>query len=150
MVVFYGVSQAGAGRRWWRDLKDVPPLMAIGVGLSVNQSRAVISGWRQRGGVFERTPKYRIERRGEDWKGKRYRAGSSLAVVFEGLLALWFAACFVYAAVDGMWASLPFLWLFLQGYGFLFLLSVAPAVERRWGSLRRRVLRRRPLLEPPG
>jgi cellulose synthase/poly-beta-1,6-N-acetylglucosamine synthase-like glycosyltransferase len=131
VVVFYAVSQAGAGRRWWRDLKDVPPLMAMGVGLAVNQSRAVVSGWRRRGGEFVRTPKYSIERRGEAWKGKRYRAGRSLAVVFEGLLALWFLACFAYAAADGMWASLPFLWLFLQGYGFLFLLSVAPAAGRR-------------------
>jgi glycosyltransferase involved in cell wall biosynthesis len=138
VIVFYAVSQAGAGRRWWRDLKDLPPLMAMGVGLSVNQSRAVVSGWRRRGGVFERTPKYRIERRGEDWKGKRYRAGRSWAVVFEGLLAAWFTACFAWAVADGMWASLPFLWLFLQGYGFLFLLSLAPAAERWRDALRRR------------
>ncbi len=133
VVIFYAVSQAGAGRRWWRDLKDIPFVMAVGVGMSVNQTRAVISGWRRRGGEFVRTPKYGTggsEKRGGAWKGKRYRAGRSLAVVFEGLLAAWFLACFVWAVVDGMWASLPFLWLFLQGYGFLFLLSVAPAFER--------------------
>ena len=76
---------------------------------------------------------------------KRYRPDRSLAVVFEGLLAAWFAVCFGWAVADGMWASLPFLWLFLQGYGFLFLLSVAPALGR-W----REALRRRPALEPPG
>jgi len=127
VLVFYAASQAWAGRRWWRDLKDLPVLMAVGIGLSVNQTRAVVSGLHQRGGEFVRTPKYSIERRGEDWSGKRYRAGRSLAVVFEGLLAAWFLACFVWAAVDGMWASLPFLWLFLQGYGFVFLLSVVPS-----------------------
>lgn len=133
VVIFYAVSQAGAGRRWWRDLKTVPFVMAVGVGMSVNQSRAVVSGWRRRGGEFVRTPKYGTggdEKRGEAWKRKRYRAGRSLAVVFEGLLAAWFLGCFVWSVVDGMWASLPFLWLFLQGYGFLFLLSVAPAFER--------------------
>ena len=26
-----------------------------------------------------------------------------------------------------MWPSLPFLWLFLQGYSYMFLLSVLPA-----------------------
>jgi len=131
VVVFYAASQAWAGRRWWRDLRDVPAVMAVGIGLSVNQTRAVVSGWRHRGGEFVRTPKYRIERRGEGWRGKRYRAGRSLAVVFEGLLAAWFLGCFVYAAVVGMWASLPFLFLFLHGYGFLFLLSVHPNLGRK-------------------
>lgn len=143
VVIFYAVSQAGAGRRWWRDLKDVPFVMAMGVGMSVNQARAVVSGWWSSGGEFVRTPKYSIEGDGAtgadgDWKVKRYRAGRGLAnrltVVAEGLLTAWFLGCFLWAAVDGMWASLPFLWLFLQGYGFLFLLSVAPALDR----LRRR------------
>ncbi|HMB54275.1 MAG TPA: glycosyltransferase [Thermoanaerobaculia bacterium] len=137
VLVFYTASQAWAGRRWWRDLKDLPALMAVGIGLSVNQTRAVVSGWRHQGGEFVRTPKYRIERRGEDWQKKRYRAGRSLAIVFEGLLAAWFLACFVYAAVDGMWASLPFLWLFLQGYGFVFLLSVLPAWRAKRASFGR-------------
>jgi cellulose synthase/poly-beta-1,6-N-acetylglucosamine synthase-like glycosyltransferase len=140
VVVFYAASQAWAGRRWWRDLWDVPAVMAVGIGLSVNQTRAVVSGWRHRGGEFVRTPKYRIEggggkKRREAWRGKRYRAGRSLAVVFEGLLAAWFLGCFVYAAVVGMWASLPFLFLFLHGYGFLFLLSLRPHLGRGGAAL---------------
>ncbi|HEX2252948.1 MAG TPA: cellulose synthase family protein [Thermoanaerobaculia bacterium] len=126
VVVFYVASQAGAGRRWWRDLVYVPALMAVGIGLSVSNARAVVSGWRHRGGTFERTPKYRIERRGEDWLGKRYRAGRSAAVLGEGLLTAYLAAAFLHAAWTGLWASLPFLYLFLQGYLFVFLLSVVP------------------------
>jgi hypothetical protein len=29
-----------------------------------------------------------------------------------------------------MWAALPFLWLFLQGYGYVVLLSLAPRLGR--------------------
>ena len=61
---------------------------------------------------------------------KRYRAGRSALVVFEGLFALYFAACTVYALWAGMWASLPFLYLFLQGYGTMFLLAVLPRLRR--------------------
>lgn len=137
VCVFYAVSEAGTGRRgWWRELAHLPALMAIGIGLSVNNARAVVSGLRERGGEFVRTPKYRIERRGEDWTRKRYRAGRSLAVVGEGVLALYLLACLLHAAVTGMWASLPFLYLFFQGYAFVFLLSIAPALRRAPGPRR--------------
>ena len=43
--------------------------------------------------------------------------------MIEGLLAAWFVAAFVVAWRVGMWMSLPFLWLFLQGYSYMFLLS---------------------------
>jgi len=131
VCVFYGVSEAGTGRRgWWRELARLPAVLAVGIGLSVNNACAVVSGLRRRGGEFVRTPKYRIEHRGEDWKRKRYRAGRSLAVVGEGVLALYLLACFLHAAATGMWASLPFLWLFLQGHAVVFLLSVGPTVGR--------------------
>ena len=112
--------------------------MGLGIGLSLNNAAAVISGLRERGGEFHRTPKYSIVRRGEDWRGKRYRAGRSATVVFEGLFAAYFAVCFVYAFRVGMWASLPFLYLFLQGYGYIFLLAVLPRLRRRPPSTSRR------------
>ena len=53
-------------------------------------------------------------------------------MLVEGLLAIYFAACFYVAVRLRMWPSLPFLYLFLQGYTYMFLLSVLPA--RRGGG----------------
>lgn len=126
VLVFYVASQVAGGRPWRRALLQLPPLMGLGIGLSLSNAAAALSGLRERGGVFHRTPKYSIVRRGEDWRRKRYRAGKSATLVFEGLFAAYFAICFVYAFQVGMWASLPFLYLFLQGYGYIFVLALVP------------------------
>jgi cellulose synthase/poly-beta-1,6-N-acetylglucosamine synthase-like glycosyltransferase len=132
VLIFYVMSQVAAGTGWRKSLRYLPALMGMGIGLSVVNAQAVISGLYQRGGIFHRTPKYRIEGSGEDWRGKRYRAGISSTFAIEALLALYFVACTVYALAAGMWLSIPFLLLFVQGYGYMSLLSVLPAI----GSVR--------------
>ena len=131
VIVFYAVSQRERGSRWGRDLLFLPFLMGVGIGLAINNSRAVVSGLLRNGGVFERTPKYRIEKRRDGWRGKRYRVAQDSTVLVEGLLAVYFCLCFVTAVRLHMWPSLPFLYLFLQGYSYMFLLSVLPARRAR-------------------
>jgi cellulose synthase/poly-beta-1,6-N-acetylglucosamine synthase-like glycosyltransferase len=126
VLLFYITSQVAGGHSWRQALRYIPAVMAIGIGLSVNNTRAVLSGLVQRGGTFHRTPKYRIEQRGQEWLSKRYRAGADLSFLLEGILALYFAAAFIYAFERGMWMSLPFLYLFVQGYAYMFLLSIFP------------------------
>ena len=133
VLLFYVTSQLAGGRSWGESLRYVPAVMAIGIGLSINNSRAVLSGLVQRGGTFHRTPKYRIERSGQDWIGKRYRAGADVSCLLEGAFAFYFAAAFLYALAHSMWLSLPFLYLFVQGYSYMFLLSVFPFLSGRGG-----------------
>ena len=49
----------------------------------------------------------------------------------ELTLALYFLSCFVYAVVHRMWISLPFLFLFVQGYSYMTLLALLPALRDR-------------------
>ena len=57
-------------------------------------------------------------------------------------MTLYFAVCFAAAVALGMWASLPFLYLFLQGYGYLFLLALlGPRLARVPGAPRNRPIR---------
>ena len=130
VLLFYLTSQTALGHGAWRALRQLPALMALGIGLSINNARAVLSGLFQDGGTFHRTPKYRIEESGQDWHRKRYRAGTSLSVLLEGAFALYFAGCTVYAVVEGMWLSVPFLYLFVQGYTYIFCLSLGPYLRR--------------------
>lgn len=127
VLVFYVVSQIGAGRSWGQGLRYLVPLMGLGIGLAVNNARAVLEGLVHKGGVFERTPKYRIEQSGDGWRGKGYRVPRDLSVLIEGVLAVCFVLCFGLAWVLDMWPSLFFLYLFLHGYTYVFLLSVMPA-----------------------
>jgi cellulose synthase/poly-beta-1,6-N-acetylglucosamine synthase-like glycosyltransferase len=129
VLIFYLMSQVAAGSGWRRQMRYLPALMGMGIGLSVVNAHAVVSGLFQRGGIFHRTPKYRIEASGEDWRRKRYRAGISATFLIEALLALYFVGCTIYAVSAGMWLSVPFLLLFVQGYGYMSLLSVLPAIS---------------------
>ena len=133
VVVFYLVSQVAQGRGWRGQVRYLPSLLGVGIGLSLNNARAVLSGLFRDGGTFHRTPKYQIERRGQDWQHKTYRAGPSRLYLFEGVFALYFLACTLFAIRRGMWLSLPFLYLFLQGYTYMFVLSVLPLLGRRAG-----------------
>ncbi len=126
VLVFYVVSQLAANPEWRRDLRHLPALMGLGIGLAINNSRAVIQGLLENGGVFERTPKYSIEAGQDGWQGKRYKVRRNLAFMIEVTLAVYFIFCVVMACKLQMWLSLPFLYLFLQGYCYMTLLSLLP------------------------
>jgi cellulose synthase/poly-beta-1,6-N-acetylglucosamine synthase-like glycosyltransferase len=144
VLVFYAASQA-ARRRWaagpgggrGRELRCLPALMGLGIGLSLSNARAALGGLLVRGGAFVRTPKYRIEDPGTgagapvEWRRLRYRAGPSVTIALEGLFTLYFAAVTVLAVRWGMWLSVPFLALFLHGYGWMFALTLASGWRRR-------------------
>jgi cellulose synthase/poly-beta-1,6-N-acetylglucosamine synthase-like glycosyltransferase len=127
VLLFYVVGQIGGGRAVRRELHLLPALLALGVGLAVNNGAAVLGGLLRRGGVFERTPKLAVARRGEPWRGRRYLGRSHPSLLGEGILAAYFLVCFWVALRRGMWMSLPFLYLFLQGYTYLFCLSLGRA-----------------------
>jgi cellulose synthase/poly-beta-1,6-N-acetylglucosamine synthase-like glycosyltransferase len=130
VLVFYLAAQVAGGAGWKQQLRYLPALMGLGIGLSVNNARAVASGLVSSGGTFVRTPKYRIEAGRGDWLRLRYRAGKNYSVLLEGALALYFAVVTGLAIYWQMWAALPFLYLFLQGYSYMFLLSVLPGLGR--------------------
>ena len=70
---FYMVCQREIHRDWLARIKYLPLLMSIGIGLSINNSRAVFEALFNRQSEFTRTPKYRIEGETDEWVGKRYR-----------------------------------------------------------------------------
>jgi cellulose synthase/poly-beta-1,6-N-acetylglucosamine synthase-like glycosyltransferase len=136
VLVFYAASQLASGPDGRRRLRHLPALMGIGIGLSLSNAGAALSGLVSEGGIFVRTPKYRIEDRQArvEWRALRYRAGRSSTVVVEGLFALYFAVAAGLAVRWGMWLSLPFLALFLHGYGTMFWLTLRSERGRRAGA----------------
>ncbi len=138
VIAYYVVSQwieSGSSDGVFRDL---PSVLGLGVGLAINNTRAVVEGLYEDGGVFERTPKYRIEGRGDGWRGKAYRARSHVSLITEGLFALYFTLSIALAWMLEMWWSLPFLALFFHGYWFMFLSTLTGGLGRlRPGGQRR-------------
>ena len=135
---FYVASQVAAGRPWRREVLYLPAMMGLGIGLSLNNARAVLSGLVQQGGVFHRTPKYRIEHKGEGWGDKRYRVSADPVVALEAAFALYLAAGLLLAWQARLWVSLPFLYLFFHGYSYMLLLHVASWRQRGLSGWRAR------------
>jgi cellulose synthase/poly-beta-1,6-N-acetylglucosamine synthase-like glycosyltransferase len=121
---FYMVSQREAYPDWKTRLKYLPFLMAIGIGLSINNSRAVLEALFRKESEFARTPKYGIERTGDEWVGKKYHQSMSVQPMIELGLGVYFTAAVVYALSNQIYGTLPFLMLFQVGFLYTGLLSV--------------------------
>lgn len=121
VVLFYDSSQRVLGRSIAQRLRDVPTAMALGIGMSISQTRAVFEGLGRDTGTFVRTPKRGSNRSASEG----YKIGLSGLPGLELLAAAWSAWSVVQAIELGLWGALPFLLLFLCGFAWVGLLSLA-------------------------
>ncbi len=121
---FYLVSQREAYADWKSRVKYLPFLMAIGIGLCINNTRAVLEALLRRESEFARTPKYGIERTADEWVGKKYHQTMALQPLIELSLGIYFTGAVVYALSNGIYGTLPFLMLFQVGFLYTGLLSL--------------------------
>jgi cellulose synthase/poly-beta-1,6-N-acetylglucosamine synthase-like glycosyltransferase len=121
---FYMVCQRELHKDWMARLKYVPFLMSVGIGLSVNNTRAVFEALFNMQSEFTRTPKYHIEADADEWVGKKYRQSVAVQPLVELALGLYFTATVFYALANGIYATVPFLVLFQVGFLYTGLLSI--------------------------
>ena len=122
-IGFYISSQREIGRNWRPTIRFMPFLLSLGIGLSLNNLHAVLEALFNRRSEFTRTPKYRIEGMAGEWRTKKYRAAGNYSQAGEILLAGYFLAATVFAAVQNYWVGVPFLLVFFNGFAYTSLLS---------------------------
>ncbi len=126
----YLLSQRVLYRNWGKSIPYLPALMCLAVGVSVNNTKAVVEGLLNLRSGFVRTPKYGIEDRRGDWRGKRYRLPATGVVVGElacGCYALLGAGLFLRA---GKMLPGVFLMLYTLGFFYVFALSLRQSWRR--------------------
>jgi len=134
---FYLVSQREVfGHGWPSRIKYLPAVLAVGIGLSVNNARAVIEALLGHQSGFVRTPKHKVEAAGEDWKSRRYRGHASFVPFVELGLGLYFGVMAWYAVVSGILATLPFILLFQFGFLYSGVVSLCQDLGDRLPSFR--------------
>jgi hypothetical protein len=121
---FYVVCQREVHKDWIARLRYMPFLISIGIGLCVNNTKAVLEALFDRTSEFTRTPKYRIERDTDEWVTKRYRQSLTAQPLIELGLGFYFTATVFYALANGIYGTLPFLVLFQVGFLYVGLLSI--------------------------
>ncbi|HXM25998.1 MAG TPA: cellulose synthase family protein, partial [Chthoniobacterales bacterium] len=76
---------------WIKELLFLPCLLALGIGLSLNNARAVLEAMINHKSDFTRTPKYGIERKSQSWRSCKYRPLKSALPLAELAFAIYFS-----------------------------------------------------------
>jgi cellulose synthase/poly-beta-1,6-N-acetylglucosamine synthase-like glycosyltransferase len=122
---FYLVSQRELfPKSWPRALLYLPILMALGIGLTITNTKAVIEALIGRKSAFARTPKYRVESKKDKIGATKYRKRLGWVPWIEMLVGSYFALTVYYAIDNENYITVPFLLLFVFGYWCTGLMSL--------------------------
>ncbi len=126
---FYLYSQKDVYKDWRRRIYLFPVFMAGSMGLSVNNTKAVIEGLLNKKSEFVRTPKYGVTGKQGSWADKKYTQRKiNWVSIAEFILALYCLAGIVLSIVDLEIAAVPFQLLFFTGFGSISFLSIRQAM----------------------
>jgi cellulose synthase/poly-beta-1,6-N-acetylglucosamine synthase-like glycosyltransferase len=131
---FYITSQKALHSDWKKRILYLPGLMAVGIGMTIPGAKAVLEGAFGIKSPFVRTPKFSVEgKKGEkkgEWMSKKYRGDIGFLMLLEIAFAIYFLFVTIYAWRLGIYGVIPFLLLFLWGYGYTGLWALAQSLKR--------------------
>jgi cellulose synthase/poly-beta-1,6-N-acetylglucosamine synthase-like glycosyltransferase len=135
IAVFYVMSQRELyPRTWTKTFLYLPFLMAVGIGLTVTNTKAVLEALLGIKSAFVRTPKYRVAVKGEKSQAAKYRKRLKLAPWIEIFLGCYFFLAIVYTFSNKNYFTAPFLILFVVGYWYTGFMSLLQGRFERWRS----------------
>jgi cellulose synthase/poly-beta-1,6-N-acetylglucosamine synthase-like glycosyltransferase len=133
IAVFYLAAERELyPKTWKKTFYYLPILMALGIGLTVTNTKAVMEAIFGVKSAFVRTPKYRVAQKGEKSQAAKYRKRLKLAPWIEMLLGLYFFLAILYTFSNKNYFTAPFLILFVVGYWYTGLMSLLQGRFERW------------------
>lgn len=138
---FYVIAQRELHpRNWIRSAFLLPPLLAVGVALTVINTRAVMEALFGVQSGFVRTAKYAIGSRRRTLQARKYRRKSGWLPWIELAIGTYFLAMVGFAIETYNFFSLPFLLLFVAGYYWAAVATLLQEYRDRFRDSRRRRL----------
>jgi len=133
IAVFYLMAQRELfPKTWTRTFLYLPFLMALGIGLTVTNTKAVLEALVGIKSPFVRTPKYRVAKKGEKSQAAKYRKRLVLAPWIELGIGTYFFLAILYTFSNHNYFTAPFLILFVIGYWYTGLMSLLQGRFERW------------------
>lgn len=120
----YALAQRSLYPDWVRRISYLPLLVLLGTGLTLSNTRAIYEEVRGKKEKFGRTPKFRLEKRRDDWRRSRYALSFDWMALAEMLAALYAVLGVVIALQQGNYFAIPFLMLYVMGLGYVASLTV--------------------------
>ena len=140
VIFFYVMAQKALHpKSWWKEIIYLPCLLALGIGMSINNARAVMEALLNMESGFVRTPKYGIGKQKTEKSGRlkknRYKAIRSVTPLLEFLFGVFFLFVLLDALLSGNTVSFIFLLPFPIGFFYTsissFVISWNAAVGNR-------------------
>jgi len=130
VVFFYFMSQKALHpKSWWKEIVYLPCLLALGIGMSINNARAVMEALLNMQSGFVRTPKYGVEKlkreKAPSPRKSRYKAIKSATPLVEFFFGVFFLFVLIDALLSGNIVSFIFLLPFPLGFFYTSLSSFA-------------------------
>ena len=133
IAVFYLMAERELyPKTWLRTFLYLPFLMALGIGLTVTNTKAVMEALVGIKSPFVRTPKYRVAKKGEKSQAAKYRKRLKLTPWIELLVGCYFFIAILYTFTNHNYFTAPFLILFVIGYLYTGLMSLLQGRFERW------------------
>jgi len=133
IAVFYLMSQRELfPKTWMKTFLYLPFLMALGIGLTVTNTKAVMEALLGIKSAFARTPKYRVAKKGEISQAAKYRKRLVLTPWIELAFGAYFFLAILYTFANHNYFTAPFLILFVIGYWYTGLMSLLQGRFERW------------------
>jgi hypothetical protein len=133
IAVFYVAAERELfPKTWWKTFFYLPILMALGIGLTVTNTKAVMEALFGIKSAFVRTPKYSVAKKGEVSKAAKYRKRLVLAPWIEMFIGCYFMGTIIYTFINHNYFTAPFLILFVFGYWYTGLMSLLQGRFDRW------------------
>jgi hypothetical protein len=128
--LYFGLSQREVynNKNWLSRMKYIPGLMSLGIGLCLNQTKAVLEGFFTDDIEFKRTPKLGVDENGNGARNRNacaYKVPKSLLTFLELAFAVYYFVAVLIAIYIRKWASVPFIWLFFSGFAYISFMSLA-------------------------
>jgi cellulose synthase/poly-beta-1,6-N-acetylglucosamine synthase-like glycosyltransferase len=118
-IVAYTLSQQHLYRDWRSRMLYMPVLALLGTGLALSNTVAIAQGLTGQRVPFRRTPKFRLEDRSGAWASSLYALPFEWITLGELALAAFALATTALALSVGHYFSVPFLLLYVCGYGLM-------------------------------
>lgn len=134
-ILLLTMGQRQVGRSWFRQFPTVVLMTIFGSGLMVNTGRAAWQALRHQPAAFERTPKFGVREKNENWSHLRYQLAMDRIVFVElGLAVMNIGSCVV-AIHRHFWAIALYAAIFAAGLGGV---ATASIHQRRRAQAARR------------
>ena len=128
-IYFYLMSQKAVLGTIKGQKRYIPALMAIGIGLGINNTKAVLEAFLGKETPFVRTPKAGLTLASEK-KTNHYLAPKSYWGILEVLLGMFYTGGIIWAIINGKWVSIPFLVIFQNGFLFMGYMTLKESLGR--------------------